>query len=45
MDFPDENDFDIFLGSAWGDCIVASKELACTLYQNCGATMNQEDQI
>ena len=26
--FPDENDFDIFAGSAWGTCIVASKESA-----------------
>lgn len=26
VDFPDENDFDIFAGSAWGTCIVASKE-------------------
>lgn len=37
VDFPDENDFDVFNGSAWGTCIVASKELACTSYQNCGA--------
>jgi len=28
VDFPDENDFDIFAGSAWGTCIVASKESA-----------------
>lgn len=28
VDFPDENDFDIFAGSAWGTCIVASKETA-----------------
>ena len=26
VDFPDENDVDIFYGCAWGDCIVASKE-------------------
>lgn len=28
VDFPDENDFDIFAESAWGTCIVASKESA-----------------
>ena len=28
VEFPDENDFDIFTGSAWGTCIVASKESA-----------------
>lgn len=28
VDFPDENDFDIFAGSAWGTRIVASKETA-----------------
>lgn len=28
VDFPDENDFDVFNGSAWGDSIVASKESA-----------------
>ena len=28
VDFPDENDFDIFAGNAWGTCIVASKEAA-----------------
>lgn len=28
VEFPDENDFDIFAGSAWGTCIVASKESA-----------------
>lgn len=28
VDFPDENDFDIFAGSAWGTWIVASKESA-----------------
>lgn len=28
VDFPDENDFDIFAGSAWGTCIVVSKESA-----------------
>lgn len=28
VDFPGENDFDIFVGSAWGTCIVASKEAA-----------------
>lgn len=28
VDFPDENDFDVFNGSVWGTCIVASKEAA-----------------
>lgn len=28
VDFPDEDDVDIFYGCAWGDCIVASKEEA-----------------
>lgn len=28
VDFPDENDFDIFVCSAWGDSIVNSKESA-----------------
>ena len=28
VDFPDENDADIFYGCAWGDCIVASREEA-----------------
>lgn len=28
VDFPDENDFDIFAGNAWGTCIVSSKEAA-----------------
>ena len=26
VEFPDENDFDIFIGSAWGTCIVTSME-------------------
>ena len=28
VDFPDENDFDVFNGSAWGTCIVDSMEAA-----------------